>query len=232
MAHPAQIDVEATHRLIPSQYADGSVFETLSLPPEVVFELRELDAATNQRKLAERGRTASIGAGELLLGVPEWQIINAAFGHPGPAGGRFHDTRRGAWYAGVELETSFAEVAYHKRRFLEDSRFTGPMNFEYQDFLADFSGEFSHLDDIDRDRCLGPEPVPECYGAGQALANALLYSGSNGIVYPSVRNDGATCIACFRPALVFRCRRGRRYTLPVVAGVPWNDHHVEQVVGS
>jgi RES domain len=44
----------------------------------------------------------------------------------------------------------------------------------------------------------------ECRNANinQDLANHLLYSGSNGIVYPSVRNPGGTSIVCFRPALV------------------------------
>lgn len=31
-------------------------------------------------------------------------------------------SRRGAWYASVEIETSIAEVAFHKRRFFEEGR--------------------------------------------------------------------------------------------------------------
>jgi hypothetical protein len=229
VAHPAHIELADTHRLIPSKYAGTSVLETLSLAASVLAQLSELDAATNERNLAEQGRALSIGPGELLLGVPEAQIINAAFCHPGPDGCRFNDNRRGAWYAGWELETALAEVAFHKRRFLQDARFTDPSNFEYQDFLADFSGEYSELDDIDRESCLQPEPVPQRYRPGQALANTLLYSGSNGIVYPSVRTAGGTCIACFRPALVFHPRRAGRYILPVQAGVPWNPAQVQEM---
>jgi hypothetical protein len=232
VTHPIEIDLAATHRLVPSKYAGGSVLETLPLPPSVLSELSELDAATNGRKLAERGGILSIGPGELLLGVPEAQIVNAAFCHPGPEGRRFNDHRRGAWYAGAELETSFAEVAFHKRRFLEDARLMGLANFQYQDFLADFSGEYSHLDDVDRESCLQPEPIPQCYRPGQALANTLLYAGANGIVYPSVRSAGGTCIACFRPALVFHPRRAALYSLSVGAGVPWDPARAEQVASS
>ena len=98
------------------------MFENLPLPKNVISDLSELDAATNERKLAERAGNPAIGAGELLYGVPEAQIVNAAFTHPGPHGGRFNDSRRVAWYAAVELETSIYEIAYHKRRFLREGR--------------------------------------------------------------------------------------------------------------
>jgi hypothetical protein len=56
--------------------------------------------------------------GELLYGVPEAHFVNAAFSHSGPHGGRFNNPGRGAWYAGVEVETSIAEVP-----FIEDAFF-------------------------------------------------------------------------------------------------------------
>jgi hypothetical protein len=215
--HLEDFDQRGTHRLIPTAYATESVLESLQLPAGVINDLTELDAATNERKMAERGGNVAISPGELLYGVPEAHIVNAAFTHPGPFGGRFNDSRRGAWYAGVELETSIAEVAFHKRRFLKDGRISERLSFDYADFLADFSGQFHFFDDADRQQCLQPEPIPQCYAPSQALANLLLYSGSNGIVYPSVRRLDGTCIACFRPALVFHPRRGRRYKITVAA---------------
>jgi hypothetical protein len=211
-------DSASTHRLIPRVYSDESVLESLSLPAGVIESLTELDAATNERKIAESGWDAAIGPGELLYGVPEAHIVNAAFTHPGPYGGRFNDARRGAWYAGVELETSIREVGYHKRMFLKDARIGDRLTFEYQDFLADFSGQFHFLEDAEREPCLQPEPVPQCYAASQALANTLLHAGAAGIVYPSVRRKGGTCIVCFRPALVFHPRRGRAYAITVATG--------------
>lgn len=218
MAHLETLDRTGTHRLIPAKYGGESVLETLPLPREVLADLSELDAATNERKVAEHGRNPAIGPGELLYGIPEAHIVNAAFSHPGPHGGRFHGPQRGAWYAGFEIETSIAEVAFHKRRFLRDGRITGSLAFEYVDFLADFSADFHQLDAAEIESCLVPEPVPHCYGPSQSLANALLYSGSNGIVYPSVRRTGGTSIACFRPALIYHPRRGAEYRLTLNAG--------------
>jgi RES domain len=215
VAYVAPIVYSATHRLIPTKYSEGSVLETLNLHAEALADLSELDSATNERKNAERGWEPAIGPGELLFGVPEAQIVNAAFCHPGPWGGRFNDSRRGAWYAGVELETSQAEAGYHRALFLKEARIGELLSFDYQDFLADFSEEFHHLDldTGERESCLQEEPIPQCYGPGQVLARALLNGGSNGIVYPSVRRRGYLCIACFRPALVSHPRRGQQYRL-------------------
>ena len=213
MAIREQIDQAVTHRLIPARYGAESVLESLPLPPDVLADLSELDAATNERKVAENGGNSAIGPGELLLGVPEAHIVNAAFTHPGPFGGRFHSAQRGAWYAGFEIETSIAEVAFHKRRFLADGHIQGQHAFDYIEFLADFSGEFHTLDVAERKSCLEPGPIPQCYRASQALANKLLFEGSNGVVYPSVRRPSGKCIACFRPALVYHPRRGQKYRL-------------------
>jgi hypothetical protein len=226
LAFDTQIDYRATHRLIPTLYSDESVLETLDLPAQVIANLSELDAATNERVQAERGQSLTIGVGETLQGVPEYRIVNAAFAYA-ESGSRFSDSRRGAWYAGTEIETSFAEVAFHKRRFLQDSRFTDQAAYEYRDFLADFAGTFSHLEEGEKRACLQPKPVPQCYGPGRALATTLLYAGSNGLVYPSVRNPGGTCIVCFRPAMVGFPRRGLRYRIQISANAAWDADQIE-----
>jgi RES domain len=218
LATLAEFDQTGTHRLLSAKYGAENVLESLALPTDVLANLSELSAATDERKIAENGDNSAIGPGELLLGVPEAHVVNAAFAHPSPFGGRFHGPQRGAWYAGFEIETSFAAVAFHKRRFLGDGRIHGQHTFNYIDFLSDFSGWFHTLDPAEQDSCLQPNPVPQCYGSSQALANKLLFEGSNGIVYPSARRPSGRCIACFRPALVFHPRRGQKYRLTVQAG--------------
>ncbi len=203
---------------MPSKYSAGSVLESLPLPAGVLADLSELDAATNERKVAELGGCTGIGPNELLSGVPQAQIVNASFCHPSPYGGRFHGPQRGAWYAAFDLETSIAEVSFHKKRFLQEAHMGGEHVFEYVDFLADFSGDFHHLDARELESCLQPAPVPQCYAASQALGTSLLYAGSNGIIYPSVRRPFGTCIACFRPALVFHPRRSSTYSLTLQVG--------------
>ncbi len=83
-----------------------------------------------------------------FLAFPRAYIVNAAFTHPGPYGARFSTSKRGAWYTGIKLDTSVAEVAFHRRLFLQNvhnQKFHGRQTFDYVDFLADFRGKFHHL---------------------------------------------------------------------------------------
>jgi hypothetical protein len=225
LAFAATFEQDGTHHLVPLGFASQTdPLDKLPLAHHSRALLSRLAEATSEHKLAEQGRSLAITPGELLQGVPEAHIVNSAFCHPGLDGGRFHDRRRGAWYAGLTLETSLAEVAFHKRRFLQHARIAAPVPFSYQDFLANFGGQFSHLDTQEQQACLEAHPVPVCYGPGQVLANSLLKAAALGIVYPSVRHAGGTCVACFRPALVFYPRRGRKYVLTIAAGADWaND---------
>jgi hypothetical protein len=197
-----------THRLIPSRYLPGgdSVLVAIADDDSHLQAIFELDLATNDRLLAEYSLMAGIGPEELVFGVPNATVINAAYCHPHPLGARFNGPERGAWYCGFELETSQAEVGFHKSvQLAEIDRFEDSVT--YDDFLADFSAEFHDL----RGPGFRAYLDPASYVESQALAEALVDAGSLGVVYPSVRRDGGTCVACFRPALVGNVRRDQTY---------------------
>lgn len=206
------IDQRDTHRLIPAQYADGgaSVLARLTDDQETLNGIFELDNATNDRLLAESRLAPGIDERELVFGIPSYRIINAAFCHPSPAGSRFNSPDRGAWYASWELETSQAEVAYHRQLWLRETAWEEEDTADYADYLADFRAEFHDLRSKEAKGavdCLSPTS----YVASQALATQLLQLGSAGIVYPSVRRHGGICIGCFRPVLVTNVRKGFVY---------------------
>lgn len=205
------IDQRDTHRLIPAQFADGgvSVLARLTDDPEVLDGIFELDNATNDRLIAESRLSPGIDERELVFGIPSYRIINAAFCHPSPSGSRFNSQDRGAWYASFELETSQDEVAYHRQLWLRETKWDEEDTADYLDYLADFRTDFHDLrNSAGHADCLSPDS----YKASQALAAELLELGSAGIVYPSVRHRGGTCIACFRPVLVTNIRKGYIYT--------------------
>jgi hypothetical protein len=215
------VDRRDTHRLIPAQFADGgaSVLARLSGDQETLSGIFELDNATNDRLLAESQLSPGIDARELVFGIPSYRIINATFCHPAPAWSRFNSPDRGAWYAGFELETSQAEVAFHKQLWLRETAWEEEETADYLDYLADFRADFHDLRAKDR-RGTSPHNnleyvevlSPVSYAASQALAAELLRIGSSGIVYPSVRRRGGICIACFRPVLVTHVRKGDTFT--------------------
>lgn len=210
------------HRLIPSRYSEtGTVLEEVTDSEEMLRDAAQLDAATNERNQGELYGLSGISQFELVYGIPGAQIIRAAFLHPGPFGARFNDTTRGAWYAAKRVETSIAEVAYHKARRLSEmivpelpAERPDEEVSTYDDWRADFHAPFHVLEPAKQyAECLQPEPVPQCYLPSQRLARELLAQQSNGIVYPSVRQKGGTCLACFRPALVYQPRRAERYEI-------------------
>lgn len=52
---------------------------------------------------------------------------------------------------------------------------------------------------------------PYSYVASQGPAESLIDARSLGVVHPSLRWAGGTCLACFRPALVMNVRKGVTY---------------------
>jgi RES domain-containing protein len=196
-----------THRLIPTKYSDESVLSDIADDEAHLQDIFDLDGATNDRLLAENERLPGIGVHELIFGIPYYRIVNASFTHAHPLGSRFNGPERGAWYTAFELETAQAEVAFHKTVHLaEIGRFDDEVSFD--DYFSDFSGEFHDLrETADFSDCLDPNS----YTPSQALAERLLDANSLGIVYPSVRRHGGTCLVCFRPALVTNVRKGQTY---------------------
>ena len=171
-------------------------------------DIFDLDHATNDRLLGENDLLPGIGIDELVFGVPHYHIVNAAFCHAHPLGSRFNAPDRGVWYAAFAIETAQAEVAFHKSIELAEVNWfagdraptttTSPTSARN----STTSGMTTAFSD-----CL----APDSYVASQELGLRLLDEGSLGIVYPSVRHEGGTCLACFRPALVVNVRRAATY---------------------
>lgn len=218
------IHQDDTHRLIPAKYAERepSVLKRIARDERELRDLFELDSATNERRLGESNLLPGITVHELVFGIPHYHIVNAAFTHAQPNGSRFNGRERGAWYAGFALETAQAEVAFHFGEELREiPSWTQPETRAYRDYLADFRGEFHDIRDASRfQSCLDPAS----YRNSQQLAHDLLNHGSAGVVYPSVRHQGGTCIGCFRPALVTNVREGG------MTSITFGDQRAEPVI--
>lgn len=200
-----------TCRLIPSRFVDkeDSVLSALADNDDELRDLFELDNATNARLLAEHGGAPGISIEELVFYVPNYRSINAAFTYARPEGSRFNNGERGAWYCAFEAETALAEVIFHKTvEYAEIDRFDDSVS--YQAMLADFSAQFHDIRNLtEYANCLDPQS----YVVSQRLALRLLAAESTGVIYPSVRRDGGTNLACFRPALVGNVRKAQAYRL-------------------
>jgi hypothetical protein len=209
-----------THRLIPAKYSepDEKVLARVADDDRHLADMFDLDNATNDRLLAENELLPGIGVHELVFGVPYSRIVNAAFTHAQPLGSRFNGPDRGAWYAAFAVETAQAEITFHKTlQLAEIGRFNDEVTVD--DYLADFSGEFRDL----REEGFAAILDPQSYIESQRLAEQLLEAQAVGVVYPSVRHAGGTCLACFRPALVMNVRKGATY------GLRWSGGPIPEI---
>ena len=161
------------HSLIPSQYGD-SVLTRLANNDTDLQDIFDLDHATNDRLLAEHNQAIGISALELVSGFPHYRIVNAAFCHPNPRGGRFNTSIRGAWYAGFDFNTALSEVVFHKTQHLREiNHLYDEVTFD--DYLADFHGDFYDIcNSTSYQSCLKPND----YSAGHDRRDGFVFGCS------------------------------------------------------
>lgn len=169
--------------------------------------LADIEGATSGRVILETRGTNAVDPRELVYGVPHAAHINAAFAYTRPQTlNRFNGPERGAWYAALEIATAIAEVSFHLTRFLAATGIY-EATVDYAELFASFAGEFADLRPCPDHPALSHDPE-EGYPAGNRLAEAVRAEGLNGIIYPSVRRLGGTCIAALFPHAVQSVAQG------------------------
>lgn len=206
------INEQATVRLVPSGYAKPPVLLPIVDSRHEEDLLAKLEGMTSGRLLAERDGLLDLNPRELTYQVWGYTHINAAFSYTREEGNRFNDKSRGAWYCAFEDVTALEEVAFHRTRELKRIKVFED-EVQYQSMLASFVGEFHDVRSVTPSPdYLGDDPI-KAYPRGQRLARQLRDDKSPGIVYPSVRNAGGTCLVAFHPHLVQNVRFGARWKL-------------------
>lgn len=190
-----------TIRLVASARLREAVLTPLADTPDELALLAEIEGATSARLIAEERGFGALSPDELVHGVPHARFINASFAYAKPRSAmRFSPADRGAWYASLAVETCIAEVGFHLTHALADA---GDFNaiVDYGEMLASMAGLFVDLRGNADHPALAADPAVG-YPAGNAVAASARGQGYNGIIYPSVRNTGGTCIAALWPNVV------------------------------
>lgn len=200
-----------TVRLVSSARLRDPVLLALAAAEDLAA-LAEIEGATSGRLIAEARGLGAVSPHELVHGIPHKAHINAAFAYARPhMRNRFNGPDRGAWYAALDVETCLAEVAFHLTRFLDDTGVYEAV-VDYAELHASFAGEFVDLRRTPAHPALDPDPA-RGYPEGNRLADVALAQGLNGILYPSVRYDGGTCIAALVPHAVQSVAQGDLWRL-------------------
>ena len=209
---------QATYRIVSSRFPPIDLFERIA-PPENWEALIALEGLTNPRLRDDAGEISLVPAEQRISG-PGASIVMAPFTHISrdrPT--RFSDGTFGVYYAAREFETALQEVRFHMERFY-DATGEGPLRADFRTYEGSLDKTMHDLTRGNWDDLLDPDI--RNYAAPQTVGKSLRENGSNGLVYPSVRNRDGQCLAAFRPDAV----PIPRPTMHIQFN--WNGNHVSQ----
>lgn len=182
--------------MVNSRFPPIDLFERVA-DPDDWESLIAVETLTNPRVRDELGEISLVPPEQRVSG-PGASWLMAPFTHVGwPS--RFTDGSWGVYYCARTLVTAVYEKAHHVGLFFASTKEPLGSSMELRGLVAAIDARFHDLRG-------GFDEVHEVsdYRAGQALARILRAEGTNGIVYRSVRHEGGSCLAAFRPNAVQR----------------------------
>lgn len=212
------IAFEPSFRLVSARFPPRGLFDRVADPDDLAATIA-VEALTNDRLRNEIGDIALVPPDERRVG-PGATPIMAAFTHPNPNGSRFSDGTFGVYYAARDLGTAIRETVFHRERWLGESE-QPPITLEMRLYLAALNARF---DDLRGNLAARPLLDPDSYTASRRYGVQRRQAGSNGVVYPSVRDPGGQCAAVFRPVPLGPARQSGHY------GYLWDGRRITDVI--
>jgi hypothetical protein len=190
-------------RIVPTRHPSENLFDRVADAAD--FDaLYALEAMTNERARDELGEIERVPREQRRYGPGSGPIM-AAFTHVNTGGSRFSGGEWGVFYAAKERETAVAETRFHHARFLAATR-QRPLHLPMRLLTVAIDAKLHDL------RPAGAVPAavfdPDDYAASRALGARLRAAGSEGVVYPSVRQCSPVqgqCAGLFTPRGASRC---------------------------
>ncbi|WP_066661583.1 MULTISPECIES: RES family NAD+ phosphorylase [unclassified Sphingomonas] len=201
-----QVEWNGAVRIIRSLYPPIDLFEDIADPADWPL-LIAAEQKTNPRLMETIGALDLVPPGRRVAG-PGASYLMAPFTHASTdRPSRFTDGSYGVLYAGNRFRTALLETIHHHARFMARTREAPGWTSQFREILLDIRAELHDL----RGRARGLAEVldPADHTAARRLGAALRASGSDGIVYPSLRDDGGECVGLFYPDLAHNPRQGR-----------------------
>jgi RES domain-containing protein len=191
----AKIQWQRAVRIIRSLYPPVDLFEDIADPADWPL-LISAEMKTNPRLMETIGNLALVPHSRRVNG-PGASYLMAPFTHVSPdRPSRFSDGRYGVLYVAKSFETAVLETMHHHARFMSATAQPPGWTSQFREIVLDLDASLHDLRPLDR-----ADPVldPDDYAASQTLGASLRALGSDGIVYPSVRQPGGECVGLFYP---------------------------------
>jgi hypothetical protein len=205
-----------TYRIIRSIFPPIDLFEDIADPRDWEA-LASVEAKTNPRIRFEIGDLGKVPADRRVSG-PGASYVMVPFVHCSPLRpGRFTDGSYGIYYAGDTEHVALAETIHHHQRFMTATS-------EAPGWTSDFRVLIGSIDRaLDDVNSVAEALHPTNYVPSQKLGRELRSSGSDGLVWNSIRMPGGSCIGAFWPDIVSIPIQGRHYSYH------WNGDRVDHV---
>jgi RES domain len=196
----------SARRIIRSVFPTIDLFEDIADPEDWPL-LISAGEKTNPRLME------TLGAIDLVpparrVGGPGASYLMAPFTHIStdrPT--RFADGNYGVLYLAKHFETALLETMYHHARFMMRTKEAPGWTSQFRELVISLDAMLHDL--RGNDPALSPALDPDSYVESQVLAKALRAAGSDGLVYPSVRDAGGQCAGLFYPDLARTPVQGR-----------------------
>lgn len=189
----SDVDWHVSHRIIRTIYPPVWLFEDIADPADWDL-IASAEAKTNPRVRDQVGDLTLVPVNRRVSG-PSASLAMGAFTHVSTdRPGRFSNGRYGIWYCGDRFEVALMETVYHHERFMR--RTNEPAgDSQFRELTARISGRLHDIRGDGWDDYLQPDD----WNAPQTLGVSLRASGSDGVVYPSVRWPAGCSAALFWP---------------------------------
>jgi hypothetical protein len=160
--------------------------------PRLMETIGSLDLVPEQRRVA--------GPGASYLMAP---FTHVSTDRPS----RFSDGTFGILYAGNSFEVGLFETLHHHGKFMARTNEPAGWTSQFREILLDVNAQ---LHDLRGDTAVQSGLLlPDGYEASQALGSQLRATGSDGVVYPSVRYPTGECVGVFYPDCTANPIQGR-----------------------
>lgn len=196
----------AAVRIIRSAFPPIDLFEDIADPADWPL-LISAEMKTNPRLMETIGNLDLVPPARRVSG-PGASLLMAPFTHVSrDRPSRFSDGAFGVLYAADVFETALFETIHHHGRFMARTGEVPGWTSQFREIVLSVEASLHDL----RGETLATSPLlqAEGYEAGQALGARLRASGSDGIVYPSLRRPGGECVGLFWPDLARDPLQGR-----------------------
>ncbi len=200
------VEWRGARRIIRSAHPPIDLFEDIADPadwPLLIFA----EQKTNPRLMESIGTLDLVPPARRVSG-PGASFLMAPFTHvSADRPSRFADGSYGVLYVAQRFETALFETMHHHARFMRRTNEAPGWTSQFRELVLQVD---AHLHDLRAPRTdLAAVLDPDSYLASQALGRALRAQGSDGVVYPSVRDPAGECVGLFYPDLAHDVVQGR-----------------------